>query len=87
MPTLDDLKSARNRRMSEMRKNDHASKDFEVRDEGTIWLLRPLTQKARNWIGEHLPADTTWLGDCVIVEHRYVTDILVGIMGDKLTLM
>lgn len=60
--------------------------DFEVRDEGTIWLLKPVTQAARDWIGAHIPDEALWFGGAIAVEHRYIDAILCGIGGDGLTI-
>ena len=60
--------------------------DFFIRHEGTISLLFPESEAAREWVEEHLPDDLlTWAGAAVI-EHRYVPDILAGIVMDDLTI-
>jgi hypothetical protein len=60
--------------------------DFTVRDEETIMLLFPESEAAREWVEEHLPDDClTWAG-AVVIEHRYVPDILAGIVTDGLTI-
>ena len=58
--------------------------DFMCRNEGTLWLLMPRTQAAREWVIEHLPPHATTWGDSIVVEHRYMSDILEGIRRDKL---
>jgi hypothetical protein len=68
----------------EERAKHHVAPDFFVRDEGSIFLLEPLTDDAREWAKEHLPADATYWGDSVVVEHRYIRDIVVGIRRDGL---
>jgi hypothetical protein len=60
-------------------------KDFEVRNEGSIWLLRPVSQAGRDWAGEHIPADALRFGGAIAVEHRFIGDILDGIAGDGLS--
>jgi hypothetical protein len=58
--------------------------DFVVRNEGTIFLLCPLTHAARQWIDDNLVQDWTTFGGCVVVEHRYIGDIVGGMCADGL---
>ena len=53
--------------------------DFVVRDEGTIWLFTPLTPSALQFLSEHIQDDAQYFGDSLIVEHRYVEDLLLGL--------
>ena len=64
---------------------DQCRVDFEVSGGGTVYLLRPLTDAAREWVAEHIPEDAQYLGDAVAVEHRYIADIVSGIRNDGLT--
>lgn len=58
--------------------------EFEASTDGhgSIWLLRPLTDGAREWVAESIPADAQWFGGAVAVEHRYIGDILQGLKLD-----
>jgi len=58
--------------------------DFTVRNEGSIFLLTPHTDAARAWVEEHLPADAQTFGPAIVVEHRYIGDIVAGIQADGL---
>ena len=58
--------------------------DFEVQNEGSIYLLRPLTDNASNWIANHIPDDAQTWGQSIIIEHRYIADIVNGIIDDGL---
>jgi len=60
--------------------------DVEVRNEGSIFLLTPLTSDARAWFSQHLPDDAQHFGAAVVVEHRYAPDILEGMTQDGLKL-
>jgi len=60
--------------------------DVHVRNCGSIFLLTPLTEAARQWIKEHIPEDATWFGASLVVEHRYVEDILNGMSSEALAL-
>lgn len=58
--------------------------DFTVQNEGTIFLLQPLTVAAREWVNDNLPEQRLVYGTAVVVEHRYIFDIVVGIKRDGL---
>jgi hypothetical protein len=60
--------------------------DFLVSNHGTLYLLEPLTDAAVAWVDDHLPADHQLWGSAVVVEHRYIRDIVAGIMSDGLVL-
>ena len=57
---------------------------FSVQNEGSIFLLRPLTHAARLWIAENLSPDRLVLGDAVIVERGFISEPLEGILADVL---
>lgn len=59
--------------------------DFYVEHHGSIVLLRPTTAQAFEWEREHLPSDRMHYGNAVVVEPRYIEDIVDGIVGDGLT--
>ena len=49
--------------------------DLYVQNEGSIFLLHPLTKLGEQWINEHIPGEAQKLGKAVVVEHRYIGDI------------
>lgn len=59
--------------------------DFELSDHGSIALIRPLTDAARDWCSDNLPDDAMTLGDAYAVEPRYAMDIAEGFIADGLT--
>ena len=60
--------------------------DFYLNDQGTIVVLYPATDVAERWIDEYLPDDSiVWCGG-VVIEHRFVRDIVVGLVEDGLTI-
>jgi hypothetical protein len=59
--------------------------DFEVENHFSLYLLRPLTTEAWDWIEEHLSTDCNWFANAVAVEHRYIADIVNGIRADGLS--
>lgn len=59
--------------------------DFTLHGSGTLYLLTPLTDDAREWVKLHIPEDAQRLGRGIAIEWRYVDDIMVGIEADGLT--
>lgn len=58
--------------------------DVFVRNEGSIFLVTPISEAAREWMKEHIPDDAQYMGRSLVVEHRYVEDIINGMKGDGL---
>src|SRR5882762_8416537 len=70
-------------------KSKTTSPDFSIEGEGcfcTVYLLRPLTPAAFEWIEQHIPEDAQRLGNAIAVEHRYIGPIAEGILADGLVL-
>ncbi len=59
--------------------------DFEIQDEGTVFLLTPVSDLAVDWADHHLPQDSQHLGGSIVIEHRYIENIVAGIQNDGLT--
>ena len=63
--------------------------DFALANHGSLFLLRPLNSSAKNWMNDHLPMDskeTQFWGDAIVIESRYVSRIVDGIISDGLVL-
>jgi hypothetical protein len=56
--------------------------DFGVANHGTIFLLAPYSEAAREWCKNHIPADAQTFGDSIVIEHRYIQPIARGIVED-----
>jgi len=54
--------------------------DFLIENHGTICLIRPENDWARDWLYDNLH-EPQWLGDAAVVEHRYIGDIVQGLQG------
>lgn len=61
--------------------------DFSIGNHGSICLLMPHTDAARQWCDEHIPQDAQWFARCVVVEPRYIDDIAAGIEADGLEIL
>ena len=60
--------------------------DFSVTYDGSsLYLLEPRSEAAQDWTDEHLPDDAMTFGPAIVVEHRYIEDIVSGIQADGLT--
>ena len=65
--------------------DDEPEPDFEVENHGTICLLRPNTTAAKAWVEAKIADDAMWYARAVVVEPRYLPDIVDGIEADGLT--
>ena len=51
--------------------------DFSLVDHGSIVLLRPHTDAARDWVADNIGCSAEWAGG-IVIEPRYVTSIVYG---------
>ncbi len=60
--------------------------DFVLENHGSIFLIKPLTPSAISWIENHIGQDNGYQPyfPTVVVEHRYIADIVAGIQSDGL---
>jgi hypothetical protein len=58
--------------------------DVRVENCGSLFLFRPLTNAAQEWLEEH--TDGLWFGGALAVEPRYALDLAQGMLDDGLTL-
>ena len=58
--------------------------DFQLQPEGTIYVLYPRTDIAQQWVDDHIQDYMSW-GNGVVVEHRYISDIIQGVVQDGLS--
>jgi hypothetical protein len=63
--------------------------DFIVENYGSIFLLRPQNGQAIAWVNEHIGADNGFqpYWPTVVIEHRYIADIVAGIQSDGLAVL
>jgi hypothetical protein len=61
--------------------------DVLVRNEGTVFVFCPLTERAQTWIDENVQSKSwQWLGSVFVVEHRYAWGLAVGMTDAGLVL-
>ena len=62
-----------------------AKLDVQVDGGGTVYLVTPITQLAKEWVEQHLSLEGwQWLGGGFAVEHRFITALVNGMMADGL---
>jgi len=52
----------------------------------SVYLIRPLTDEAKGWIEEWIPADATSFAGGVAVEWRYLDSIIAAMLDFGLAL-
>jgi len=53
---------------------------FTVEDHGTIVLIRPLTDDVELWLGENVDPEAQHFGRALVVEPRYVGELVEGLV-------
>ena len=61
-----------------------ASVDLFVEGGGSVYLLRPVSAAGSVWVAMHIPFDAQWFGGAIVVEHRFIGDIVAGAINDGL---
>ena len=56
------------------------SVDCQVENHGTIFLFRPVSDNAKDWLEEN--TDGQWWGGGLAVEHRYAMDLALGMQDE-----
>jgi len=72
-----------------IQKSSKTELDFQLENHGSLFLLRPLTSAATEWMRENLPVDspeTQFWGEAIVIEPRYLEPIVDGILADGLVL-
>lgn len=64
--------------------NHNPRPDFLIADHESIFLLQAITDRALAGVREHLPPDSPRFASSVVIEHRFVADIVAGIRDDGL---
>jgi predicted Zn-dependent protease len=63
-----------------------SGRDFTVENHGSIFLVQPQNKQAIDWVDQHIGQDNGYQPyfPAVVVEHRYIADIVAGIQNDGL---
>ena len=57
-------------------KRSASKTDIWVLPQGTLTLVRPLTERASEWLTQHIRNDSQWFGPALVLEGHYVADLL-----------
>jgi hypothetical protein len=64
---------------------DPSKPDVQVENHGSLFLFRPLSDCAEDWIEQHVDVSSaTYFGGALVVEPRYVGLIAEGMLEDGL---
>jgi hypothetical protein len=55
-----------------------AHADFRVENHGSLVLVFPITQDAKDWLDENVRGEQQWFGSGLAVEPRYIADLIAG---------
>ncbi len=67
--------------------NGNTTADVLVENQGTIWVFRPLSDEAQEWIDEHVQSEPwQWFGGGLVVDHRYGPPLAEGMQEAGLVL-
>jgi len=55
---------------------------FTVEDHGSLMLVRPLTKDVDEWLHEHVDPEAQWFGKALVVEPRYLPNLLNGMIDE-----
>lgn len=58
--------------------------DVQVEDCGSLFLLDLCSDFARQWVAENVSEESMFFGMKLVVEPRYVRDLLQGMLNDGL---
>jgi len=66
-------------------KKETAKPDVLVENHGSVMLVLPVSETAKEWIHENVAADSwQWSGSALAVEPRYLGNLLEGMDADGL---
>lgn len=61
--------------------------DVLVANEGTVVSFRPVSEAGKAFIEENVESESwQWLGDALVVDHRYAEPLIQGMLDDGLEL-
>jgi hypothetical protein len=61
--------------------------DVLVRNEGTVFIFCPLTERAKLWFNANVASESwQWFGNVLVVEHRYAWRLSEGLSSEGFVL-
>lgn len=52
--------------------------DLMIESHGSLCLVRPYTREGTGWLAETAPDDAQFLGSAMVVEPRYIEDVVIA---------
>jgi hypothetical protein len=66
--------------LEQSRSEEIRDMSFSISDQGSIFLIRPLTEAARQWLDENVVSEPwQWVRGALCVETRFARDLVVEI--------
>lgn len=60
--------------------------DFFIQQTSSNFVvLHPTTDEAKTWLDDHVADEAQWWAGGLVVEHRYISDLLNGITDHGMT--
>jgi len=60
-------------------------RDARLVNHGSLYLFHPLTRNAKRWINSNVGDEAQFFGNALVIEPRYVSDIVCGMADDGIT--
>jgi hypothetical protein len=54
--------------------------DIWILPQGTLALVRPLTERASEWVRQHAKDHSQWFGPALVIERHYLPGLLNGMI-------
>lgn len=62
--------------------------DISIEHHGSLYAFRPLTEKGRQWLSEDVQSESyQWLGEALVVEHRFAGALAQAALDDGLSIV
>lgn len=61
--------------------------DFIVDGSGTVYMITPQNKAASKALKEMISGESSWLGESLAIEHRYVWDLIQGLKTEGFTFL
>jgi hypothetical protein len=61
--------------------------DYRCECHGSLWLVYPLNAGAHQHLVEHVGSEAQWFGDALVVESRYINELIAGLKDAGFTVM
>ncbi len=60
--------------------------DFLIRNDGTIFLVTPTNEDARTHLLDNVQGEAQFVGNSLVVEHRYISDLVTALSENGYTI-